>query len=296
VICTRSGRVERLAKGTGDVVWSTDLRNLEGTRSRPAAERGLLYVPMMDGTVARISLSDGTVKAPLQLRSRPVGDAASYAGRVAIALESTVAIFAEGDTPTYVTIDASVSTGVLASHGAFWVGDVRGGVTRIDTSGGTKSYSTGAKEPVVGLAAGKDLVYALTGDGVLVALDGAGSTPARWRRADIGDTVGRPAEAADVVAVADRTGHVSMFSITDGNPKGRKDLGAATRDGLRSILGRLATTLLDGRLWMYDPAKDAVIVDTKLDGTARITLAPTGDGSVVAPAAGNGIVSFPVPK
>jgi outer membrane protein assembly factor BamB len=147
----------------------------------------------------------------------------------------------------------------------------------------------------VGLAAGRDLVYALTGDGALVALDGTAAQP-RWRRTDIGDTIGRPAEALDVVAVADRAGHVSLFSVTDGSPKGRKDAGAEPRDGLRAFGDRIGATLLDGRLWFYDPAKDAVIVDTRLDGTARLPLAATGDGLIVAPASGNGIAAFPIPK
>ena len=152
-------------------------------------------MPLLDGRVARLSLTDGAVRGSFQLRVRPMGDAASLRGHVAIALDTTVAIFTDADAPTYVTIDAAVSAGVLASHDAFWVGDVRGGVTRIDTSGGTRVFSTGSKSPIVGLAAGKDLVYALSSDGVLVAVDGAATTPIRWRRADIGDTVGRPAEA-----------------------------------------------------------------------------------------------------
>lgn len=296
VVCTRSGRVERLSRHTGDVVWSADLKSLEGTRSRPTADRGLLYVPLLDGKVARLALADGSVRPPLLIRSRPIGDAASLSGHVAIAVDDTVALFADDETPTYVKLAATASAGVLASHGAFWVGDVRGGVTRIDTSGRPKTFETGSKEPVVGLAGGKDLVYALTGDGTLVAVEGSGLTPVRWRRADIGDTVGRPAEAAEIVAVADHAGRVSFFSTLDGSPKGREDAGSEPRGGLRSIGARIAATLVDGRIWFYDPAKGAVVVDSHLDGTARIPLAVTGDGSVVAPAAGNGLVAFPVPK
>ncbi len=296
VVCTRAGRVERLSRHTGDVVWSADLKSLEGTRSRPTVDRGVLYVPLLDGKVARLSFADGTARAPLSIRARPLGDAASLSGHVAIAVDDTVALFAEGDDPTYVKLPATASAGVLAAHGAFWVGDVRGGVTRIDTSGRPKTFETGSKEPVIGLAGGKDLVYALTGDGTLVAVEGSGNAPVRWRRSDIGDTVGRPAEAGDVVAVADHAGRVSLFAIFDGAPKGREDAGSEPRGGLRTIGGRIAANLVDGRIWFYDPAKDAVVVDSRLDGTARIPLAATGDGSVVAPASGNGIVAFPVPK
>ena len=296
IVCTRSGRVERLSRHTGDVVWSTDLKSLEGVRSRPTIDRGLLYVPLLDGQVLRLSLTDGVVRTSFQLRARPMGDAASIAGHVAIALDTTVAIFTDAEAPTYVTLGAAASAGVLASKGAFWVGDANGAVTRIDTSGGTRVYPTGGKKPIVGLAAGRDLVYALTGDGVLVAVDGAAAEPIRWRRADIGDTTGRPAEALDVVAVADHAGRISLFSVTDGSPRGRKDCGAEPRDGLRSIGDRIAAALVDGRIWFYDPSKDAVIVDTRLDGTARLPLVPTGDGSIVAPASGNGLVAFPAPK
>ena len=256
----------------------------------------MLYVPLLDGRVARVFAADGSLRTPFELKARPFGDAASVSGHVAIAMEATVAIFAERETPTIVTLGADASAGVLASHGAFWVGDVRGGVTRIDTSGVTRVYSTGSKEPVVGLAAGRELVYALTSGGVLVAVDGAGIAPVRWRRSDIGDTVGRPAEAGGCVAVGDRAGHVTVFSAADGAPKGRRDAGAQARDGFRTVGRFVAAILTDGRVWFYDPATDAVVVNARLDGTARLPLAPVGDGSVVAPASGNGIVAFPAPK
>ena len=237
ILCNRSGRVERRARDTGSVAWTTDLKSIEGVRGRPTYDRGVLWIALVDGRVARLYADLGTALPELSLRSRPVGDAASLPGRVAFALDDVVAVFTDGQTaPTYVPIRATVTAGVMAAHGAFWVGDASGGVTRIDASTlVAKAIPSGGGDPIVGLCGGEEAVYALGGDGTLYAVESRAAQTILWKRSGLGDVAGAPAEAEGVVGVADRSGRVRLLEAKDGTSRGEQVLGSPARGGL---LGR----------------------------------------------------------
>jgi len=295
VVATRSGRLECRDVTTGEVRWTVETRCVEGVRGRAAAAGDQLFVPLLDGRVARVALSTGGALPPLQLKERPVGDAAASGARVAFAMENALAIFTEGATPTYVPLPAPTTAGVLAALGAFWVGDATGALTRVDAASlAVRTVRPGGRAPVVGLASDDRRVYALTEDGALHAVAGGDLTVA-WTRPGLGNVVGHPAVAASVVAVADHSGRVVMLKVADGALKGVRETGAPTRDGLVAAGDRVVAALSDGRLWVYDVVKDRVIVDAPLEGTARIGPAVVDD-MVVVPAAGNGIAALPLPK
>lgn len=190
------------------------------------------------------------------------------------------------------------TTGVLADHGAFWVGDALGGIDRIDpVTASLSTIATGGKEPVVGIASGAGFLYALTGDGTLLAVEAKAATASvAWRRPGVGDAVGAPTEAGNYVAVADRRGLVRLFSVADGAPRGERDPGAALSGALQSFQGRLAATLVDGRVWVWDAATDTVVLDLALKGTVKVPPSRLADGTLILPAGPNGLSAFPMPK
>ncbi|MFO0934036.1 MAG: DUF4388 domain-containing protein [Planctomycetota bacterium] len=295
VVATRAGRLECRDATSGTVRWTVETRCVEGVRGRAALAGDQLLVPLLDGRVARIAMSTGGALPPFQLKERPVGDAAASGNRVAFAMDASLAVFTDGDNPTYIPLPAPTTAGVLSALGAFWIGDATGGITRVDASSLLVcTVRPGGRTAVVGLASDAQRVYALTEDGALHAVGGADQSVA-WTRPGLGDVVGNPAVAAGVVAVAERNGRVVLLKVADGSPKGVRETGSPAREGLVAAGDRVVAALADGRLWVYDAAKDAVIVDAPLEGTARIGPAVT-DNVVIAPAAGNGIAALPLPK
>jgi outer membrane protein assembly factor BamB len=296
VVATRSGRIECRDTASGTIRWTVETRCVEGVRGRSAATGDQLLVPLLDGRVARIAMSTGGALPPFQLRERPVGDAASSGNRVAFAMDASLAVFTDGDNPTYIPLPASTTAGVLSALGAFWVGDATGGITRVDAASLlVRTIRPGGRAAVVGLASDAKRVYALTEDGALHAVGGTDQQVA-WTRPGLGDVMGNPAVAAGVIAVAQRGGRVALFHAADGAPKGGRETGSPARDGLVASGDRVVAALSDGRLWIYDAARDSVIVDAPLEGTARIGPSVTDDGIVIAPAGGNGIAALPLPK
>lgn len=275
-----------------------DLRSLEGVRSRPALDHGVIWISLVDGRISRVLADRGTTLPSLSLRARPVGDTASLPGRVAFAMDDMVAVFTEGgDTPTYAPVRATVTAGVLAAHGAFWVGDASGSVTRVDGSSlAVRVLPSGGTDPIVSLCAGENAVYALAGDGTLYAVESQGAQTVLWKRPGLGDIAGTPAEAQGIVAVADRVGRVRLLDAKDGKARGEKDLGAPTRGGIKSVGGRLAATLSNGRVWLYSPKTDTVLIDAPFDGTTPLPPVELGDGSLAVPADGHGLAAFPLPR
>jgi outer membrane protein assembly factor BamB len=297
IVCNRSGRVERRAKETGEVRWVTDTKSVEGVRGRPAVLRDMLWVPLVEGQVARLSLETGTAYSPFPLPGRSVGDAAALGSRVAVASENALVAFDGTGKPTTVNVRAPVTAGVLAAHGGFWVGDANGGLTRLDASTLSSGHmSLGGSSPVTGLAAGARCVYAVTTDGTLHAIEVVTGQVALWRRNGLGDVVGPPAEAAGIVVVADRAGRLRLFDAADGAPKGEKDLGAALRVGPVALGARLGASLADGRFWLFDPTEGIVLTDVPLRGTSPLPVTDLGDGSVAVPSSGSSISALPLPK
>jgi tetratricopeptide (TPR) repeat protein/outer membrane protein assembly factor BamB len=298
IVCSRSGRVERLGKDDGTTMWSVETRCVEGVRGRPVASGDTLWVPLLDGRVARISLATGGALPPLQLRERPIGDAAALPGHVAFAIDDALAVFTDGEKPSYVALPSTPTAGVLSALGAFWVGDAKGDVTRVDgTSLVARTVRPGGHVAVIGLAADAEKVYALAEDGTLYAVGGSGSNEIAWTRQGLGDVVGRPAPApGGVVAVADRSGRVQFLSSKDGTPRSVREMGASPRGGVIAMGDRIVAALSDGRMWVYSVSADSAVVDAPLEGTSRLAPADLGDGSVALPAAGNGVAVVPLPK
>jgi hypothetical protein len=289
------GRVER-ARRDRRARWSVDTGGVEGDRTRGAVLAGIVHVPLLGSTVARSSTWRRASRA-VWSSSRP------WATRrrcptASRSLDDRVEIYAEDGKPVYARLPGMATTGVLADHGAFWVGDARGGISRIDPlTASLHHIASGSKEPVVGIAAGAGFLYALTGDGTLLAVETkAAAAGVAWRRPGVGDSVGAPAEAGDYVAVADRRGLVRLFAVADGTPRGERDAGAALVGALQAFDGRLAATLADGRVWVWSAASDAVVLDLALKGTAKVPPVRLTDGTLVVPAGPNGISAFLLPK
>ncbi len=298
ILCTRAGRIERRAKDTGEVRWAAETRSVEGVRGRPALLKGTLWVPLVDGQIARVSADGGVLLDSLRLPGRSVGDAATQEGQVAFATESSLVLFGAQGAPATIASGTSVTAGVVGAFGAFWVGDADGSVVCVNAkTREVVKVRLGGSGPVVGLAAGEKNVFAATEDGLLVCLDGsAPSHEILWKRTGVGDLVGAPAEAMSAVAVSDRSGVVRFFSSRDGSPKGEQATGSPLRGSLAAVNDRIAAALADGRLWVYAPAVSAAIVDVSLQGQGRMPAADLGDGTVLVPAADGTVTAIRIPR
>ena len=214
--------------------------------------------------------------AALQL-PRLHGDAAAIGSRTAILTADGACVVLEGHAEMRrIPLGATPAAGVVAAHGAFWIGTIDGGVIRIDaqTLEPRATRVTKNRAAVVGIGAGDDGVYASTAHGSLVALDRAGAE--RWRREKIGDLVGAPARCGDVVAVAARDGVVTLFRVKDGTSARRfVDVGRP-RSGLLSVGPTLLLVRADGFLWACDAASGTLLVDatTPASGVFAPTVLP----------------------
>ncbi len=282
VLCDRAGRVERRGKADGEVRWAVKVPSLEGVKGSPAADAGVLWVPLLDGKLLRIDAEGGALRGERTLPGRPVGDLASVPGRIAVATDGAVLLFTGDGEPVRVSLPGPPTAGLLAAHGAFWLGDSLGNLVRVeDPAMGARVFSLG-KATVVALAPPAGGVLAITADGVLHAVD-ASAARESWRHEGLGDAVGRPAEVGDTVAVIDRAGRVRFFAAKDGATKGERATGSEARGGILAVAGVLATVVADGRLWSYDPASGSVVTDAPIHAAGRFPMADLGDGTVAVP-------------
>jgi outer membrane protein assembly factor BamB len=184
---------------------------------------------------------------------------------------------------------------VVGAHGAFWVGGATGLLARVDAKTGALRplRLPGSTQPIVaiGVSAAGVLVTTMAGD--LFALDAQGTL--LWKADGLGDVSGPPAEAAGVVGVLDRRGRILFFEASTGAPKGATDLGSEARGGVLSAGAFLVVGLVDGRLWIYDPALGVPIVDADLKGQGRFPPALVAPGLLAMPAKGASLSLLPIP-
>jgi outer membrane protein assembly factor BamB/tetratricopeptide (TPR) repeat protein len=283
LVATRGGRVTLHAKDDGKVRWARHIDTLEGMRARPAVAGGLVYLPHVDGTLWFLDASDGRPLGQLALR-RPMGDPAVLEDRVAIAAaEGRLQILLRKKLEVEVPMDGRPTAGVLAAHGAFWVGLSDGIVVRVRPNGSRHRVALpGRRVGIEGMAVYDDGLLVTKGDGTLHAITPQGEV--LWTVEAVGDAVDTPAVAAGVAAVMDSRARVLLFDVRDGSPRGQVDLQAAARYGLVSVRGRLLATLPEGRLWIYDPATDTTACDVDLGAQVRFPPALLGDGRIAVPA------------
>jgi hypothetical protein len=216
---------------------------------------------------------------------------------VAVATDAGLAVFSPGSEEAKVVALPSVAaTGVVAAHDAFWIGDTKGSLVRVDPSTlAATTVATGASDAAVALAAGAQVLYLVAGDGSLTSVDGA-TKVVRWRRAGLGEVVGSPAEVGETVGVTDRAGRVHLLATADGAARGVKEMGSEARGGLLAVQGRLVAALVDGRVWAYDVASGSLLLDAPFRGTGRFPAADIGGGRMVAPAQGGALALFTLPR
>ncbi len=290
----RTGRVQRLEGKDGRVMWARHIETLEGIKTRPVAAGGIVHLPFIDGTLYMLAVRDGSRVGAVKI-GRPVGEAAVLDNDVAIAsLDGTVHIVRGRNDVRSVSLGAPASAGVLAAHGAFWVGTAVGEVKRISAKGAVTTVGKSARRVgVIGLAAWDDGVLVTRGDGSLEALDSAGAV--RWRGEGLGDTVGTPAVAGGFAAAVDSRGRVLFFSLADGTPRGQVDLEGFAPHGVLGTSGRVIAALEDGRIWIYDPTTETEVAHANLGGRAQFAPADLGDGLIAAPSRLSGLRVFTLP-
>lgn len=285
LVCDRGGRVILHAGDDGRVRWARHIKSLEGVRARPVVSGGRVYVPFIDGTAWVLDLRDGQPLGSVNT-GRPVVEPAVLGNLVAIAtLSGRLVVIRRMDIDFSVSLGGHPTAGVLAAHGAFWVGVAEGNLVRVAADGTVRSIPLpGRPLPVLGLAAFDGGLAATKADGTLHLLNSLGRS--LWHADAIGSVVGTPAVAQGVVAVIDAQGRVLLFDQADATPRGQIDLGGNTHFGITTADGLFATCLDNGRLWIYDPAGQHTLADVDLGGTARFAIADVGGKRLAVPASG----------
>ncbi|MDJ0974793.1 MAG: PQQ-binding-like beta-propeller repeat protein [Planctomycetota bacterium] len=286
LVVDRSGRVALHGTRRGEVIWARHYKNVEGVRARPVHADGDVVLAYVDGRILFLSQRDGSIRSEAKT-DRVLGNLAKVGSRVALVTQpGDLMVLKLGQIERKVELGIVPTAGVLAAHGAFWVGTGNGAVVRVDANTLTarRIPLRKARGAVVGLASDQRGILVACGDGRLYALGQSGSP--RWQKEGLGDLVGTPAEAADVAAVADRRGRVHFFSAADGKPVAVGELDGEPRGGLSAENGVFVAGLRSGRLWVYAAKQRAVIVDADLAGDARFRPTILGDGRMAVAAAG----------
>jgi hypothetical protein len=283
LVCNRAGRVELRSGATGEILWVQDLKTLEGVRGRSASLPGAVWVPLVDGRVARLTPLTGALLGMVNLPARPVGDAAGLYDVVGVATDHSVVLLSGTTVQADVPVESNVTAGIVAAHGAFWVGTAMGQLVRVDPRARkARVLSLGGPESVIGISPASAGILALTADGQLSLVEPSGSA-LLWRREGLAEATGLPAEAGGTAAATDRAGRVRVFSAVDGSPAGEIDARSPGPRGVVQAGPFLATTLDDGRLWVYDPATKSVVIDAPFGADARRPLVHLGKGVLAVP-------------
>jgi hypothetical protein len=225
-----------------------------------------------------------------------VGDAAGLYDAVGVATDHAVVLLSGTGVQAEVPLESTVTAGIVAAHGAFWVGTAMGQLVRVDPrTRKARLLSLGGPESVIGLASASTGVLALTADGQLSLVD-AGGGSVLWRREGLAEATGLPAEAGGIACATDRAGRIRVFSAVDGSPAGEVDARSPAPRGVVQAGPYLAATLEDGRLWVYDPATKAVVIDAPFGADARRPLVHLGKGVLAVPThAGLSLVDLVAP-
>lgn len=292
----RRGMLRRLGGSDGTTRWTRDLTSLEGIRARPALADGVLYALRVDGRLFRLDPASGKVDGDVKL-PRPFGDLASHGGRVALATAAgEVVIVEKGVEIRRDALGAVPTAGVVAAHGAFWIGTADGTVVRIDAAAGSRRVIpvTRGTAPILALASSPDGLLVTTSDGALLALDAKGDT--RWTRRSIGDLVGDPAQTDGYAATVDRQGVVHVFRAEDGTPVRTLDTEGTPAGG---VVGSGRTMLVlhaDGMLRAFDPASGTLLLAHRVATEAAFEPFATSGASVLLPFGDDALAKVPVPQ
>jgi outer membrane protein assembly factor BamB len=291
LVVDRSGRLTLHNSADGTVRWARHLRSLEGVRSRPAFAGGLIYVPFVDGRLNVVHVRDGSVMATEDV-GRPIGDAAAVGEIAALVTTARRVVGYRGVRRVLdVPLSSDATTGAVAAHGAFWVGNAAGSVDRVDPAGGVRTIALpGSNTTVLSVVATPTGTLVTNAEGSLYVLDPQGAL--QWRTDGLGDLVGAPAQAGDLVAVVDRQGRMLSFDRRTGAPKGQVNLQASAVGGILGIGHVFLATLEDGRLWIQDANGPRLLADVAIGptggafapgslGGGRVGLATKGGLSVI---------------
>lgn len=296
ILTDRRGILSSHGIADGVERWTRDLSSLEGVRARPAVAGDTVYVARVDGRVYRLDAGTGQVQGDLKL-PRPFGDLATDGRRVAVAITTGHVVILQGDRELRRDkLDAVPTAGMIASHGAFWVGTAGGTVVRLDPVGGSSKVIRCARgtAPIVALAPSPDGPLVATADGALLSLAPDGTT--RWKRPAVGDLVGTPARAGAHVAVVDRTGVVHVFRADDGTPAGTFDVGARPEHGIVAVGRSLLVQRRDGALRVIDPSRGIALVAHPTATDATFPAAAVDGGSALVPYGAGHAARLPIPQ
>ena len=296
LIAERRGVLTRLAAATGDALWTADLSSLEGIRARPALAGDSIYVARVDGRVYFVDPGTGASLGHIDL-PRTTGNVAALGSLAAVATTTGHLVLMENRKELRrEELPAVPTAGVVAAHGAFWVGTADGSVVRVAPAQGNRRLieCTRGTATIVEIAPTNEGLLVTTSDGALIALDPNGDT--RWRQAAIGDLRGTPASCAGVVAVVDRAGVLHTFDATDGTPLREPPIGGSPAHGVVAAGEAFLVARASGELHAFDARKGTALAATTSLGDAAFALTPIGSEHVVASGPDGSVLLLATPR
>jgi outer membrane protein assembly factor BamB len=295
LVVERNGRLTRLAGSDGSARWARHVRTLEGTRARPIRMEQEVALVFLDGRLVFFDPTTGSPKHEDRV-GRPAGDPACVGDTLLIpTLDGHVVGYRGQRTVFEKDVGDRPTAGFVLGHDQAWFGLSSGEIARVNRVGEVqRTMLPGRATDVLDIAVYGAGVLATKSDGVLAALEPDGSV--RWSQKDLGDLEGHPAVAGEVVAVADRRGHVLFFGLKDGHPLGQVTLGEATVGGLLATeSGNLIALLRDGTLWVHAVKTGTDRVRVNLRGEVRIPPVLVGRDLLAVPADGGQITLVELP-
>lgn len=296
LVADRSGHALLLSGSDGTIRWSRNLGNLEGVRAQPAVLDSTVALVFVDGRMAFLDARDGSLLAQHVL-VRPLPDlglgALGEMVAVATSTPAVVGVRLSGEAWTCPLGTDPATAGVVAAHGAFWVGTSASRILRIDPrSGASEAWRVeGLSDAIVGLLALPDGFVVTTRGGQVARLGLDGK--ARWVESNLGELVGVAALAAGRVAAGDRRGGVVFLDAATGTQVHKALPGREAPAGLLSHGDNVAGALSDGRLWVFDARTLSPVAEAQLSAKGLGPPALLRDGSLAVPTREGRVVALP---
>lgn len=296
LVADRAGHVVLLAGSDGRILWSRNLGNLEGVRAQPAVLDSTVALMFVDGRLCFLDARDGNVLADHAI-ARPLPDLGLCAlGEIVAVATSTPAVVGmrlSGQAWSCPLAPDSATAGVVAAHGAFWVGTSGSRLLRIDPRSGAAQpvQVPGLGDAIVGLLPLPDGLVVTTRGGQVARLGIDGR--ARWVAPNLGELVGPAALAAGRVVAGDRRGGVVFLDAETGSPVHKALPGREAPAGLLSHEDNVAGALADGRLWIYDARTLQPVAEAQLSTKGLGPPALLKDGGIAVPTREGSVVALP---
>lgn len=283
MLVDRGGAISAVATDSGDVLWSFPTGDLAGLLGRPTLVADNVVVTSFDGTLRCLARDSGE----LQWERDGVPSSSG-----AIVLQQTIvvgttdghAIGARADTgePVFrAELPGPVETNLATDGDLAFITTSNGWVIGIGPKGRVRWHQRIGERIAAGAVTGRASVFAVTDDGLAVALS-AKTGEIRWQAGGMGEVTLQPAVAAGSLVVVG-TDTIRTLSLADGSAG--PSFGGRPWSTPPSVAGEVILVgTAQGTVAVLD--QESLALRYLIRGKGRISAAPAMDG------AGRAIAAF----